>query len=164
MDVGSLTIPQARAKIEEMQAAFIAIRDRVQQSLKRIHEFAPATRDYDLTLVSCTIDDIDQEFYRACAKSPDKVAMAGRLGTTVDQIRELGARSAPDKLPHYIRLAGTRGDVTANYSMPFSDGREAIALGLMQRFRDTQERHGWTITFFGPTPVALPDDYLLAEA
>src|ERR1700674_703398 len=124
MDVGSLTVAQAKAQLDTMQAQFTQLRDRVQESQKRIHEFAPATRDYDLTLASCTIDDIDQEFYRACAKSPDKVAMAGRLGLTPDQIRGYGARSAPDNVPHYIRLSGTRGDVTAAYAMPFSEGRE----------------------------------------
>ncbi len=164
MDYGSLTIPQARAKMDEMNALYIQLRDRVNETAKRIHEFAPATRDYDLTVLSFTLDDIDQEFYRACAKCSDKEAMAGRLHTTTDQINAFGARSSSDGLPHFIRLVAIRATIVAAYAMPFSEGREGLAKGYMQRFRDTLVSHGWEVTYFGPSPTSLPEDNILAEA
>jgi len=163
MEFDELTIVQARARLAQLAEQHARLLDRVTVAAKRIHEFAPATRDYDMATKAFSLRDIDLEFARACATTRDADGMAGRTGLTADQIREIGSKCSTNE-PHVIRLTATRNGNEAAYAMPFSEGKQDFAHGLMNRFRDTLIRHGWEITYFGAAPAALPDDNLLAEA
>ena len=164
-DVNTMTVKQVEKYLEDLQATGLRARDRLLLARKRIHEFAKSTREYELAEVSFTLDEIDAEFYAACANAADPSQIAMRFDVPVDTVLAWGKQSnAAGVSPSVIRLVVERDDVVMSYAMPFRRDRRDKAQQLMGDFKDTLIRKGWSVVFLDAVAAPDPTDTILADA
>ena len=163
-DITTKTVKQAQQYLDDATATLIRYRDQIDRARRRIHEFAPSTREYEQAEVSLTLAEIDSEFYSKCASTSDPSAMASRQGVPTEVVLQWAQLVPETGAPHVVRLVVERDGETRGYAIPFRNDRQSVAEELMGRFRDTLVRKGWIVTFFGGAPKPDADDFILADA
>jgi DNA-binding transcriptional regulator YdaS (Cro superfamily) len=146
MDLGALTVKQAQVKLTELAEEHERLRARIDQARRRIHEFAPATRDYEIAEQGLALDDIDAEFYAACRRSTDPAAMAQRFGVPEETIRQWGNASHTTPEPRVVRIEAMKDGLVHSYAMPFRPSKKQEAQDLLNRFSETLTRRGWQVS------------------
>jgi hypothetical protein len=163
-DIGSLTVVKAKLYQAELATLHETVRARIDSTRRRIHEIAPATRDYELTELGLSLDEVDAEFYSVCKKTTDPQAMAHRFGVDPETVAGWARQANSSTEARVVRMVVTKDQQTVAYAMGFSAGRQAVAESLLIKFRETLEKYNWVVTAFGPAPAAQPDDVILADA
>ncbi len=162
-DLSAMTITQAQEYLNAVSAQWLVARDQVDVARRRIHEFSPLTKDYDFALRALTLDEIESEFYAAAARTNDPDGFAARWNMPVSQVAEWASMGGGAGNTVWRMVCERDGRVTS-FAMPFGVGKEEAAGKLMDRFRETQVRHGWAVSLFGPAVQAETTDTMLAEA